>query len=154
MKRLYRVKLTPEGIKTHEETYKGTGTIVDGYLAFCGRIQTYSINEAKNKAYNWDGKVEPYKNPLLEAMTNLSMTQIRENALVYGVEKALIGREAYKDADPTNNERIYHGDVFNDILSEQEGLEGNKCGLDKKAIEQLELLASLITADYVQIICA
>lgn len=153
--RLYRVKLGAAALHLHRAYIEVGNLTKDGYLAVNGKIQSYSIGDAKKKAYNWDGKIEHYKNPLLEAITKVEMTQIGENALSHGVICALRGREAFKDADENNRERIYVGCVFNDILTEYEGLgENHPAKKDMETIEQLELLASIVYTDYVQIVCA
>lgn len=82
---------------------------------------------------------------------NLSIQTIPENALLDSVVKHLEGREAFKDADPNNNERIYHGDVFEAIASEIAQIKDtdNLTGYEKKNFDQLNELAELISADYV-----
>lgn len=82
---------------------------------------------------------------------NLSIQTIPENALLDGVVRELEGREAFKDADPNNNERIYHGDVFEAIASEYAQMEDSTSPLkpSKKVLDQLDELAELISADYV-----
>ena len=83
---------------------------------------------------------------------NLSIQTIPENALLHGVVQALAGREAFNDADPTNIERFYHGDVFEVIASEQAEMGASPIRIkDQKVIDQLEELAELISADYVLI---
>ena len=83
---------------------------------------------------------------------NLSIQTIPENALLHGVVQALRGREAFNDADPTNTERFYHGDVFEAIASEQAEMGASPIRIkNQKVIDQLEELAELISADYVLI---
>ena len=87
------------------------------------------------------------KSDLQKVMSRVSMIQIPENALLDGVVKALSGREMFVDADNSLNERIYSGDVAEQILGEVgEGLK-----LDKKTISQLEELVGLIDSEYFQI---
>ncbi len=91
----------------------------------------------------------------LKSVINVvTMTQIPENALVHGVVRQLQDREAFRDVDITLNERIYQGDVFESILSENlQMLE--TCSpfaiTDIKTLIQLAELAELIDTDYVMV---
>ena len=83
----------------------------------------------------------------------VKMVQIPENTLIHGVVKALEGRESFKDADLDLDERIYTGDVFEAILSENAQLtESSVMKLKKKTETQLEELAEICGMyEYVQI---
>ncbi len=150
-KKLYRVKLDAAALELHK-AYIGT-SIINGYLAHDGKIQKYRLGDAKKKAYNWDGKIELYKSGVLDVLHKVSMTQIPANALLFGVEQALEGREMFTDADSDNTEAIYSGDVFEAILNEDIELKkrNKKKGLDAKTLFQLEELAEFIDTEYVQI---
>jgi hypothetical protein len=92
------------------------------------------------------------KSTLKKVIHKVSVTQIPENALLRDVISELRGREMFVDADPSNTERIYSGDIFEAILNEQEGLTGSLYrSLNKKAVGQLEELAKLVNTEYVQI---
>lgn len=88
-------------------------------------------------------------------MTRMSIMTIPENALLFGVEKLLKGRESFKDTDKTLNEVIYQGDIFETIACE---LEKDKVFLSacmmyppQKVIDLLDELAMLVDTDYVLI---
>jgi len=84
----------------------------------------------------------------------ITMTQIPEMALIWGVERELRGRETFKDANPTHNERIYHGSIFKTLLEENAQLVETCSPFaigDKKTLRQLAELAELIDTDYVMI---
>lgn len=92
------------------------------------------------------------KQQLNTVISKLDIQTIPENALLDGVVNALKGREAFKDADIDNYERMYHGDIFEAIASEQAELRGSSLAIkDKKVLDQLEALSELIYADYVLI---
>lgn len=87
-----------------------------------------------------------------KVMHKVGMTQIPENALLDGVVRSMEGREMFVDADSTNTERIYSGDVFEAILGEDAQLDkGHLMKLNKKTLHQLEELAKLVGTEYVQI---
>ena len=89
------------------------------------------------------------------------MMQIPENALLNEIISKLRGRESFKDADITNDERIYHGDIFECMLNEDAQFSNDDVAyantyklyykMSKKAISQLEELSKLVDTDYVQI---
>ena len=90
------------------------------------------------------------KTGIRKVMSEVRITQIPENALIHDVVRLLEGREMFVDADPSNTERIYSGDIFEQIASEAEQMDGrNKPS--KKTIAQLEELAILVGTEYVQI---
>ncbi len=63
----------------------------------------------------------------------LHVVDIPESFFHKGVLDALRGRESFVDTDKDLNEQIFHADVFNSIISEQEGLGENspsKLGAD------------------------
>ena len=125
-------------------------TIVDGFLAFCGVIQLYHTGDANKKCDSFDGKKERHQSAILEGISEVTMTQIGEDALVWSLEQALKGREAFKDADPTNNERIFLTTTLTDMLTEYKQVE---LTLDTKGVDQLKELIALVRTDYLQIIC-
>ncbi len=93
------------------------------------------------------------KTGIKKVMQKVSMIQIPENALVYGVEKALEGRECFRDTDDELDEKIYTGDIFETILGENAQMSDNSVLKikDKKILGQLEELAKLVDSEYVQI---
>ncbi len=115
----------------------------DGYLANFDRIAFYSKGEAITKARMFGGKIEAVE--LSKVFNTVKMIQIPENSLLDGVVKELQGRESFVDTDEDLNEKIYTGDVFEAILSEDSGQ------LKTKVVKQLEELAQLIDSEYVQI---
>jgi len=84
-------------------------------------------------------------------ISKLSMVSIPEMALIHGVVKLLDGREAFKDADSSNQERIYYGDVFEAILNEIGESGHTVICPPQKVIDQLEELSKLVSSDYVMI---
>lgn len=88
---------------------------------------------------------------VLHKMTIMS---ISENALLDGVVKQLVGREAFKDATD-NKEVIYQGDVFEAILSDMDEFEASKAENSylhwAKVRKQITELAELVDTDYVLI---
>ena len=93
-------------------------------------------------------RVKGIKNVINKA----GISQIPENALLDEIVRELDGREMFTDADPTNKERLYSGDIFEQIASEQAQLnDGSLLKRSKKALQQLDELAELIDTEYVQI---
>jgi len=84
-------------------------------------------------------------------MTRMTIMTIPQNALVWGIEKLLAGRESFKDTDKTLDEKIYQGDVFEDILGEVLELKGSPMYPSQKTLGQLEELAEFVDTDYVLI---
>ena len=85
-------------------------------------------------------------------MTKLSVVSIPENALLHGVVKLLEGREAFKDSDDTLDEKMYAGDIFEDIASElAQHPDGHMFKPQQKVLDQLDELAELVSEDYVLI---
>lgn len=101
----------------------------------------YTRGESIKKARMCGGKIEELKTTPIAKM---SLVTLSLNSLVYGIEKSLKGREAFKDA--TNvKERIFTADVFSTILKESDNL-------DHKTLTQLkELIVTMHNFDYVLI---
>jgi hypothetical protein len=153
MKRKYKVKLPADAIVKFGLTEGDT--IVNGYLAFCGEVQIYDLKDANKKAYNWEGTKECYTSDILTDLTDGTIQRISYNVLTSGVLKALAGREAFKDADPSLGELIYHGDVFEAILSENAQLKESGSILaigDEKTLQQLDDLSRFVSADYLHVV--
>lgn len=152
MERKYRVKVN-DGVSFEA----GTATsLIDGYLAFCGEICLYSAGEARKKAGMFKGKVERFTSPIIEGLSQVNMMQLSRKVVCDGLIAALDGNEAFFDADATNDERIYMGTVFSEILSTQEELKKHKAKFgiitDKETLEQLGLLNQLVNTDYFMLI--
>jgi hypothetical protein len=82
----------------------------------------------------------------------LSVISIPEDALWGEVVKQLEGREMFKDTDDSLDEKMFAGHVFEDIASEQAQYEdGHMFKISAKGLKQLDVLAELITQDYVLI---
>lgn len=80
----------------------------------------------------------------------LSVAQITMDSLVHDIEKALVGREAFEDTSDLN-ERLFQGDVFEDILGEHSEIGVPR--LSPKAIEQIEVLIEQVQEyDYIFIL--
>lgn len=91
---------------------------------------------------------------LAQVITSLSLMQIDENALLHDVVKLLKGRETFID-ETNNNEVIYQGDVFGDILGAiQEAIDMKLTAEipNAKTISQLEELAKIVAGDYIMVI--
>ena len=124
--------------------------VQDGCLASGfndGKVGLYEYKEAKKKASMFGGEIEEVEG-IHNVIGNLSMQTIPRSALLDGVERALRTREQFKDATTNNNEQIFSGSVFEQIASENEE---SVFKLNKKVLDQLNELASLIHADYVLI---
>lgn len=89
---------------------------------------------------------------LQKAIGKLSIMTIPEDALIDGVVKELRSRECFVDADLHNDERIYSGDVFGQILGEQDEMGSSPIRIkDQKVLNQLEELNKLVSADYIMV---
>lgn len=154
MKKLYRIKVSEAKAKELNKKKNDGASIIDGYLASYGKINTYTRHEAVKKAGWFDGTIELVQSDVAKHLTNVTLQQIGENVLLAGVIKALSGREAFNDADPDNSERIYHGDVFEAILGEDAEMPKTSVMKikDKAVLNQLEELATYVDADYLQIV--
>ena len=53
-----------------------------------------------------------------ESFSVISVTEIPKQSLLKGVIKLLEGREMYVDADDSIQEKIYSGDIFEEIAGE------------------------------------
>ena len=84
----------------------------------------------------------------------MSIMTIPENALLDGVVKLLEGREAFTDITDMN-ERIFQGDVFEEIggeISEMMKLNPkNRMLPSQKVINQIDELAEMVDTDYFMI---
>lgn len=147
MKVRYKVKLNNPKKADHITNH----VTKDGYLMSFGRTATYTRGEAIKKARMFDGKIERVEETFI--VTDAKIAQIHENNLLKGVLKQLQGREMFVDADPHNEERMYSADVFEQILSEQDGLEGSRMAIqNEEVIAQLEELADALGEyQYVQL---
>ncbi len=127
--------------------------VVNGYLGENGVKYCYSRGEAIKKARMFGGgKIELVE--LSTVITEVTMMQIPENALLTRIENELIGREAFKDATDMD-EKIYQGGVFQAIAGEfAEMKRANQTTFypQQKVIDQLDLLCQLVTSDYVMIV--
>jgi hypothetical protein len=89
---------------------------------------------------------------LKSVLNKVEIIQIPENALLDGVVKELRGREMFVDSDVTLDERIYSGDVFEQILGEQSEMGDSPIRINNlKVLDQLNELTLLVTTEYVQI---
>lgn len=89
---------------------------------------------------------------LKSVTTKLSVVSIPENAILHEIVKALEGRESFKDVDESLDEKMYAGHIFEDIASEQAQYpNGHMFKMSAKALEQLDVLAELVSEDYVLI---
>lgn len=97
-------------------------------------------------------EIERLKKQIESVSTPMTLLAIPENALLDGVVKLLKENTAFKDTDSELDEEIYHGDIFEQILSEKdlfvEKLEGYP---QQKVLDQLEALAEFVSQDYVLI---
>ena len=84
-------------------------------------------------------------------VSTVLMGQIAKNALVYGVEGLLEGREIGKDEQ---DELIYTASIFQQLIDESEGLEFQAINsTTRKMLEQLDELANLaVNFSYIQIV--
>jgi hypothetical protein len=139
MRKLFKVKVDPTTIDTDKTK--------NGYLAMFGSIVYYPIGEANTKARMFGGIVEPVTSPILRKVSDITMTQISRTGLSDGVLKALQGREIFTDNQL--NEHIYGGDIFSDILSEND-IDSPVGITDEAVLEELNLLSQIV-GDYVQI---
>ena len=79
----------------------------------------------------------------------LKIAQVAENSLLHEIEKLLVGREQFTDTNKEINEKLYSGDVFENIL--QEKLDG-EITLSDKALKQLrQLVIQLTECEYIMI---
>lgn len=84
-------------------------------------------------------------------MQKVSIIQIPENALLDGVVRQLQGRESFVDTDQELGERIYTGDVFEAIAGELAEMKDSPLYPSKKVVDQIDELAGMIDAEYIQI---
>ena len=100
-------------------------------------------------------KVRVIKTPkpsgIKAVMTRMTIMIIPQNALIWGIEKLLEGRESFKDTDKTLDEKIYQGEIFETIACELEDMKDSIVYPPQKVIDQLEELAKLVDTDYVLI---
>lgn len=129
----YRVKLI-DGHKAKPEQN------VDGYLGDNGENVviplplTYTRGEAIKKAAAFKGKIEKVETTV--HIVPMRIGRISKEALVWGVEKELNKiLPEFKDTNKELAERIFTGDVFDNILN---GVDN----LDEKAIAQLQELVN------------
>ena len=74
----------------------------------------------------------------------LKIAQITSDSLLYEIEVAMRGRAAFIDNTPIE-EKIFYGDVFNDIIEEGK--------VSEKAMSQLKVLNEQVEYyNYIQII--
>ncbi len=97
-------------------------------------------------------EVNRLKKQIKSVTTKLTVASIPENALLDGVVKLLEGREMFRDTDDTLDEKMYSGEVFEAIASEQaEYPDGHMFKASQKVLDQLEALAEFVSHDYVLI---
>lgn len=145
MTKKYRVKLNePNTIRAEKNN---NGYLDGGY----GRIGSYTRGDAIKKARMFNGSIEEIKPTFI--ITDAKIAQIHENNLLHGIVELLKGREQFEDTEETIGERIYNADVFEQILSEQDGMDASKFAIkDKKVLNQLEELADALGEyQYVQV---
>ena len=92
------------------------------------------------------------KSALRNVLTKFNLVSLHSSNLCDEVKKALSGREMFVDEDTTLDEKIYSGDVFEAIASEQAQYEdGHMFKMSEEALIQLDALAELIWQDYILI---
>lgn len=106
---LYRVALK------HPDTVEPDQN-VRGYLGHNGETCLYTRGEAIKKARVFGGKIEKYGKSF--TTSTISIIRLSEFELSEAIQKELINREVYIDADENFNDPIYYGDVFAAIAGE------------------------------------
>lgn len=90
---------------------------------------------------------------LKKQTSKLSVLSVAESAFLPSILKHLQDREAFKDADPNNNERMYYGDVFSAILGEidqtNETSNFNFVGKETDTYKELEMWNKISVCDYI-----
>lgn len=135
---LYRVKLK-EGHTARPEH------VVNGYLGNDSTIDPdiYELQEASKMAEWFGGEIEPFGRNY--PMGRLKVIQLNKEDISKHVQRELDGREAFRDADPELDERMYYGDVFQAILGEHS--EQTLLSFNQDVIDEL-LVLDKICAEY------
>ncbi len=141
----YKIKVTPNNYITADRITS------DGYVMFfeTNSPMLYTKGEAQKKVGIFGGKIEAVKET--KNISTRSITQIPKESLLIGVLALLKGREAFTDAT-TNNELIYQGDVFHELVMEANEVEIPILKPSKEIMNQLLMLIQTVTTDYIQII--
>lgn len=138
MQKLYKVKLSnPESQPQHN---------VNGFLGNVfndGKVAFYTRGEAIKKASMFDGKIELVVPTFL--VRDLKIGQIDGNNLIDGVTRLMDKYTAFRDTNLETNEKIYHADIFDDILE-------NYVSNPKIIAQMTELAAVFASYDYVMVI--
>ncbi len=142
MDRYYTVKLEKGHTAAPDQ-------IVDGRLAFCGKVCKYGAREAAKKALRFGGKVEGTKLPY--DVVSITMAQIDARYLGARVVTLLRGDVAFTEVDNVDEE-IIHADRVSEIL-EQFNAPNSLLHESDEVLDQLDTLQHMVMGfDYIHLI--